>query len=559
MKILLIQMLRLGDAIQMIPVIRGLKASFTNARIHALTSNVGRSIFEKESQVEKVYVLNKQDISALASRARKKDLLAAIELLQSDLEPLISQEWDWVINFSFSFPSALLSFMLDAGYRSGYVANRQRQYLSKEKWFSHSLASFANRRYSNFNWVDIDKKIIGLPSVPAHPLIDPNPGNLQKAAGYLGKKRFEGEKVIGINPGASGAYKMWPVEKFGVLSKSLIENQDCRIIIFGGEEEMGLGETIKKYAGDGAEDLTGKTSLDDLTAFLSLCDVFVSNDTGPMHLASLVGTKVVGLFFNSHFVETGPYGPGHVAVHPDIPCFPCQGPAKCTHKKCLDYISPETIEKVIIGGDMKNGSGSLVTGTPERVRVLMSEFDPWGFLEWIPIDDGSLQFQTVERLLLKVSWCDSCGVTGASGEEQAAYLRARFQRHGILDRNGFGSKLEEMVENWERFKRLIQEAGKIALELQTQLLRPHPDQTAVKDFGDGLRKVERAISVFDKDSSVSFVSELLSLYMENVEKCDLLTLSTKTVGIYRNMERMTDRIIGCARTTVDILTDAINR
>jgi len=159
MNILIIQILRIGDALQLAPVIKGVKQVFPQSKVSILTSKLGALIFEGLEEVDRVFVLDKEGICDLANTKRKENILSALNRLEKDLREVSRVQWDWVINFNYTFSSALLSFILDAKHRSGFTANTHRQYISREKWFAYTLASFVNRRYSNFNWVDIYKHI----------------------------------------------------------------------------------------------------------------------------------------------------------------------------------------------------------------------------------------------------------------------------------------------------------------------------------------------------------------------------------------------------------------
>jgi len=558
MNVLLIQILRLGDALQMLPVIKGLKECFPQSKIHVLTSVIGKQVFENQTQVEEIFVLNKQKISDLVRGSQGRNILSAAMMLQSALEPMLKIKWDWVINFSFSFSSALLGFILDARHRSGFIVNKNRQYLSKEKWFAHSLASFTNRRYSNFNWVDINNKIIGLPSVPGPPLLESNSKDLRNASAYIKKVGFEGKKIVGMHPGASGGHKRWPIEKFGDLGQALVNKHGYRVFIFGGESEKDLGARLKSHIGSKAENLAGETTLGDLKAFLSLCDVLITNDTGPMHLASSLGTKVIALFFSTHFVETGPYGTGHVAVHPDISCFPCQGTAKCPHKNCLNYILPETIEEIILNGKIleKNNGVDFLGRDKGMVRVYFSGFDPWGILEWVPLDRGPITFQAIERMLLKTSWLQYSGIINGDDNSEGEYISRITDYYGDpSSKTDLADKIQVLNARLLKFKGLLEMANKTSLDIQSELVKSDSDPTVVKHLGYKLTEAEDEISSFGKDSSISFLSELLAVFRENIEQTDILGLSTKTMGVYRDMMAITDGMINRSKKMAKFVSD----
>lgn len=543
MNILLIQIMRLGDAVQMIPVIQGLKSLFPQSRIHVLTSFMGRRVFEMEPAVEGLHVLDKQAIKDLVCRSGKKDLLQAIECLRAELRPLLQVQWDRVINFSFSYPSALLSFLTACGCCSGFTVTGQRRFLSKEPWFAHSLASFSKRRYSNFNWVDINRKIISLPSVPSPPFLKPKPETLRAISSLLNSIGFQEKRIIAMHPGASGDHKRWPLEKFGELGRSIVSREGHGILILGSGDERDLGERLKILIGPGAESIVGQTTVEELTACLSRCSLLVSNDSGPMHLAASVSTPIVGLFFNTHFMETGPYGPGHVVLHPDLSCFPCQGPAKCSTKECLNHISPETVAKILFGGH--ETESDWMGKNSERVRAYRSSFDPWGFLDWTPAGRSPIRFDDMERLLLRVSWLFQTGCIGENDGLAGDYLKKTVDAYELPeDRSMLLEQLDRLRLNLLDFRAGLHQAGRVIVQMQGELSKEKPLPGTVEGLGKRLARIEgESAAISRKEPSLGFLSDLLALLSDNLEATNLLDLSMETGRIYTDMTGLTDAMI----------------
>jgi hypothetical protein len=264
-----------------------------------------------------------------------------------------------------------------------------------------------------------------------------------------------------------------------------------------------------------------------------------------MHLAGALGKPVVSLFFCTHFVETGPYGPGHIAIHPDLPCYPCQGTAKCLHKTCLDHISWESVAAAVsyvLDGKNITGEGSL--GTGERMeRLYISIYDPWGYLDWQPADGRRIAFEDIEKLLLKTAWLDLCGIISDVDETEAKYLSDVLKRYdtseektNILDRMVvFGNRLAD-------FRQLLEQALQETYRLQSLLLDNGSDRSAIKAQGKRLQKVEEQISSFDTNSAFGFLSELLNSLRENIAQTSAVTLTLKTAEVYRNIIQMTEAI-----------------
>ena len=157
-----------------------------------------------------------------------------------------------------------------------------------------------------------------------------------------------------IHPGCSGSSKPWPLESFAKLADG-IQKAGGRAVISLGPQELGLKASLKKHlmADVGwAENLP----LKDLAALISLAKVLVTNNTGPLHVAAAVGTKVIGLYCPTcQLKRWGPYGEGHSVIRP--PAGSCQ---KCSGQECPEYDCMEkiTVEEVLAKVTETNTTGN---------------------------------------------------------------------------------------------------------------------------------------------------------------------------------------------------------
>jgi heptosyltransferase-1 len=125
-----------------------------------------------------------------------------------------------------------------------------------------------------------------------------------------------------FNPGAGWPSKRWPVERFSAAARA-VSRRDGQpvIVVWGGDQERAAAERIVADAAGGAV-AAPATSLQDLGELCRLSRVFVSGDTGPLHLAAAVGAPCVGLFGPVPASRNGPYGRGHVCVEPPADARP---------------------------------------------------------------------------------------------------------------------------------------------------------------------------------------------------------------------------------------------
>jgi heptosyltransferase-2 len=135
----------------------------------------------------------------------------------------------------------------------------------------------------------------------------------------------DGQPVVALFPGANGEARRWPAGRFSALAGRLA-GRGIRVLVLGGPDEAGLTEVVAEAgaARGTCEDLGGRTTLGELAHVLSGCDVLVTNDTGPMHLAAALGTPVVALEGPADVRQTRPLGTTvRLVGRFDLPCVPC--------------------------------------------------------------------------------------------------------------------------------------------------------------------------------------------------------------------------------------------
>jgi lipopolysaccharide heptosyltransferase I len=166
------------------------------------------------------------------------------------------------------------------------------------------------------------------------PQVEADAEVLFEAAPFAGKAG----PVVALNPGASAVHRTWPAERFAELAARLTAEAGARVLVLGGPGEIGLAQGITRQSTAPCLCTAGKTTYLQLAAVLQRCDVVVSADTGPMHLAAALGKPVVALFGPANPARTGPYGEGHVVIQKPFPCQPCYGHPTCNGYPCMKAI-----------------------------------------------------------------------------------------------------------------------------------------------------------------------------------------------------------------------------
>jgi len=181
------------------------------------------------------------------------------------------------------------------------------------------------------------------------PRIDVSENAMEQARGKFGLTRVGGRPWFGLSPGAAyGPAKRWPTERFVAVARILQEKIQCRWMILGGAGDRALAEAISsdlaRATGKPPLNLAAATSLRELAAVLKICDLVLTNDSGPMHLAAAVGAPVVAIFGSTSPEMTGPlFSERAQVVRRPTPCAPCFRRECPIDLRCLLGIETEQV------------------------------------------------------------------------------------------------------------------------------------------------------------------------------------------------------------------------
>lgn len=191
----------------------------------------------------------------------------------------------------------------------------------------------------------------GVDTTDAHPHLRLTEAEYTAVRHFLAGAGWTLEQLlIGIHPGGNWEYKLWDAKNYAQLANVLYKEQKASILLFAGPNERELQAQVAKMM-DVSPILVKTENLRHLAALISACDVYIGNDTGPMHIAAAVDTPVVALFGSTNHHRSGPYGDKHTVVQSGInlgcnPCHPGRSPGGCGAGSC-EVIAGITVEQVL--------------------------------------------------------------------------------------------------------------------------------------------------------------------------------------------------------------------
>jgi ADP-heptose:LPS heptosyltransferase len=147
---------------------------------------------------------------------------------------------------------------------------------------------------------------------------------------------------LAVGVGARGLTKRWPPESFATLLRMALATFGGTAIFVGSREEISLSRKAASLLPGPALDVTGRTTLPQLAALLSLADVMIANDTGPLHMAVALGRPIVAPYTCTQVRRTGPFGQGHRAVETAVWCRGSYV-KQCERLECMEELSPERL------------------------------------------------------------------------------------------------------------------------------------------------------------------------------------------------------------------------
>ena len=304
MKILIELPTWLGDTVMATPAIENLVSHFNNVEITLLGSFVSIAAFKNHPKVLKTYVLDKQYINLYKTL---KDF----------------DEFDVFLSFRSSLRSKFIKF---------YISSKSKYQFDKKKYIKgHQVEKYNNFINDRLNINTCASKLIL----------------------HTKEKNTDGKnKLLGINPGASyGSAKRWYPKEFAKVAIDLSSQYD--IIIFGGPNEKDIAKDIEKYliekGVENYKNLTAQITINELITQISNLDLFITGDSGPMHLAAAFQIPTVAIFGPTKDNETSQWmNEKSMIVKKNLDCQPCmKRTCPLKHHNCMKMVVASDVLRAV--------------------------------------------------------------------------------------------------------------------------------------------------------------------------------------------------------------------
>jgi len=313
----------LGDAVMSVPAVDAIKAGRPDARVTIAAPEKIAPIWKLVSKVDKIIPLP------------GNQLLSAVRLLRH--EP----PFDVAILFPNSLRAVLETWLTGIPRRVGYRGHWRR-------WLLNQIVPVPRKpgppEHHSLRFLRIARKcgadISNAGDWPAG--VHYSRSNVQKAVNRQTIK-------IGLCPGAEyGPAKRWLPERFAEVAEKIGARSSMQWILLGTARDATVGEQIAAALGNQCVNRIGQTTLDQLIDELRECRLLVTNDTGTMHLAALLGTPVVAIFGSTEPRLTSPLGNGHIVLRHHVECSPCFLRECPIDFRCMKAVSVQEVVDAVL-------------------------------------------------------------------------------------------------------------------------------------------------------------------------------------------------------------------
>jgi len=339
-KILVIKFGNLGDVFFTIPALGALDKKFSKKEIVLLTSNKTCGIYSRYPYFDRIINFNFEENKGFA-----KDIFFTFRNILNLIRIIRKENFDTIIDMeNYSTFTCFLSFISDAKTRLGLdVKGTNRGLL-----YTHSMPCLKENRHEKDTFIEL-VSLIGVEAVEDNINFKRTKEEENYVDLFLKNHSIsQNDLLIGVHAGSNPEWliKRWPKECFKELIKDIVKKYGAKVILVGAKDEEGLIKDISS-SGKNIINSAGKFNIGQLAALISRCDLFICNDSAPMHIAESVRTPIVAIMGPTNPLRWGPYGKEDIIVNRKIQCSYCRETgsveSNCTNIECMKKIRVEDV------------------------------------------------------------------------------------------------------------------------------------------------------------------------------------------------------------------------
>ena len=331
-RILVVKLDHLGDVILATPVFSNLRQAYPNVELHALTGTWSRVVLERHPDVSTIFDYNSPAFSRIGQSTSLK------QAFQLNRE-LRRQKYDLIVELRGDWRTVWFALLRLAPHRLNRAALQIENKLR--------LARFSGTHETTRN-LDLLRQA-GIPTSIQNATFSVTTEDKKWASDFLTTYKIDKQyPLIAIHPGSPIPLKRWCPERYAELADWLIARKGTQVLFVGVQDEVPIITEIQQLMQRESINIAGKTTLTQLASILHTCNVFIGNDSGPMHLAAAVGTPTIGLYGPGDPTRFAPMGTQCQTIRRKLDCPPCSG-TTCRFGKegCMSEIQVTDVIRVL--------------------------------------------------------------------------------------------------------------------------------------------------------------------------------------------------------------------
>ena len=360
-KVLVIRLSAVGDVIRTLPAVRALKNNCPSAHVTWVVEEPSKSFLDAQPEVDEVILFPRSRWrKGIASPGQWRETFKEVK---DFIATLRGMHFDLALDFHGILKSGLISFVSGSSRRVGFDRRSSKE---GNFFFSNVRVSLPTESISRYEKNFTLLRGIGLESRDVKLGLHVPPRDQEYVECFFRQnlKSFS-RPLIAIHPGTNpkNAAKRWMPDRYAGLADRLIRETRATVIFTWGPDERGWVERIRERMGEASWIAPRTESLTQLGEIFRRCDLYIGGDTGPTHVAALVGTPVVAIFGPTHPVQNEPFGL-HRMVRKGVTCSPCRK-RSCEELLCLQAVTVDDV--------LRAAREFLAVPSPEAAREMGAE------------------------------------------------------------------------------------------------------------------------------------------------------------------------------------------
>lgn len=319
----------IGDVVMTLPALEALRERFPESRILVLARSWVAPLVRAHPAVDGVLELTR-------GRGRAGHALEVLRVASR----VRRMRFDMAVLFQNAFEAALIGWVARVPVRVGYDTDARRPLLT------HPLSRkrAPTHRHQVEYYLDL-VRALGWKGMAREPRLFTTPEDRDDASKILAAEGLSSSGMrIGVAPGAAyGPAKRWPPERFARVADQAAEIWQAPVLILGSKGDARACEAVAGRMKHPAVNLCGRTGLGQAVALIESCGLFLTNDSGLMHVASALNVPTVAIFGSTDPVATGPRSPWARVVRNPVECSPCFRTVCPTDFRCMLGITAERV------------------------------------------------------------------------------------------------------------------------------------------------------------------------------------------------------------------------